>query len=75
MYLYCTARFAIARAVPTWFSNNVVFAHLLVINVLQLMSPQLDMQQPVRTIGATTLEIQNKYVNVECLIFVTYSLL
>ena len=28
----------------------------------QLMSPQLDMQQPVRTIGATTLEIQNKYV-------------
>jgi len=27
---------------------------------LKLMSPQLDMQQPVRTIGATTLEIQNK---------------
>lgn len=29
---------------------------------LKLMSPILDMQQPVCTIGATTLEIQNKYV-------------
>jgi hypothetical protein len=29
-------------------------------NVLQLMSPYLDMQQLVCTLGATSLEIHNK---------------
>jgi hypothetical protein len=30
------------------------------IHLSQLMSPNLDMQQPVGSLGATTLEIHNK---------------
>lgn len=60
----------VSNLVPACTQNNVVpavrmFTFLICTCVCylcfaQLMSPQLDMQQPLRSIGATQLEIHNK---------------